>query len=92
VRVWGRGFGLFRNLFWAVIVGGLTGLVASSVSPTKKGATTDVVLGMVGAFLGGVFLSFIRFGVPRLFGVLIFQVVGALVLILVGRMVIDQGK
>lgn len=82
------GFIALRNLFLSVVIGGLTGLIVSSVSPTKRGTTMDIVLGMVGAFLGSVFLTLLRGGVPKVavFGVLFAQIIGALVLILFARL------
>lgn len=76
----------FRNFFLSLIVGALTGFVVSSISPSKKGATLDVILGVVGAFLGGLFLNILKVGPTRFFGLLLFQVLGALLVVGLGRL------
>jgi len=87
-------FAAWRNLFLALLVGTVVGLIINSSSPSKKGGTAEVILGILGAFLGSVFLSLLRGGLPKvgLVGVLVFQTIGAIILVLIGRALTDVGK
>lgn len=80
------GFLFFRNLLLAVFVGLLTGVVTEAVSSRKKGKSQDLSLGIGGAILATLGLALLRGGI-RLIPLLIVQFVGALLLILVGRLV-----
>ena len=79
------GFIFLRNLVSAILVGLLTGLLIGSLWPPKKEKSTDVILGIIGAILGGLFLAFLGGG-ARLVSALIFQFIGALIVILLNRL------
>ena len=82
-----------RNFFLSLIAGGIVGAIIAIILPTKKGASLDIVLGVVGGFLGNLFLRFFRAGMPAgFFGATFIQAIGALVLILIGRLIMDGKK
>lgn len=87
-------FAAWRNLFLAFLVGTVVGLISNASSPSKKGGAVDVLLGILGAFLENVFLTLLRGGLPKigLIGVLLFQTIGAIILVLVGRSLTGVGK
>jgi uncharacterized membrane protein YeaQ/YmgE (transglycosylase-associated protein family) len=49
--------GTFMNILIWLVVGGLIGWAASTVMRTREGILLNVVVGIVGAALGGWFLS-----------------------------------
>lgn len=75
-------------LLW-VILGGIAGWLASLVMGSNEGIVADVVLGVVGGVVGG--FLFNLFGAPGVTGFniysLIVAVIGAVVLIGIGRMI-----
>jgi uncharacterized membrane protein YeaQ/YmgE (transglycosylase-associated protein family) len=72
-----------RNLVVSLIVGLLVGLITSAIS-SKKG-NNDVILGILGAILAALVLAFLSRGI-LLVPTVIVQTIGALVLILLGRL------
>ena len=87
-----RGVGLvfIRNFILAVFVGLITGLITGSLCPPKKGKSEDWAWGIGGAVLASLLLAFLRGG-PRLIPLLVVQLIGSLLLILVGRLM-REGK
>ena len=74
-------------LLW-IVLGGLAGWIASLIMKSDQGIVTDVVLGIVGAIIGGFIMSFLgQAGVTGLnIYRLVVAVVGSVVLIALGRM------
>jgi len=70
-----------------IIFGGIVGLVASMVMGGENGLLIDIILGIVGAVLGGWIMSFFDKGGVSGFNVYSFLValLGAVVLIAVAR-------
>jgi len=75
-------------LLW-IILGALAGWIASMIMKTGHGFIGDVILGIIGAFIGGFIMNF--FGQSGVTGVnfysLIVAVIGAVVLIALGRLI-----
>jgi uncharacterized membrane protein YeaQ/YmgE (transglycosylase-associated protein family) len=73
-------------LLW-IIFGGIVGLLASVLMKSDHGLIYDVVLGIVGAFIGGIIMNFL--GQPGVTGFnlysLVVAIVGAIILIVIGR-------
>ncbi len=71
-----------------IVLGALAGLVASWVMGSSTGLLMDVILGIVGAFLGGFLMNL--FGASGVTGFnlysLLVSVLGAIVLIGIARM------
>ncbi len=75
-------------LLW-IVLGGLAGWIASIIMASSHGVLEDIILGIVGAFIGGFIMN--SFGQPGVTGFnfysLIIAVVGAVILIFLGRAV-----
>lgn len=76
------------NLLLWIILGAISGWVASIITRSGTSTVMDVILGIVGALVGGLILSL--FGQPgvtgfNLYSVLV-SILGAVVLIYIGRM------
>lgn len=84
-----KGFLFFRNLLTSVLVGLLTGLLTGVIWPKKKGGSSDIVLGILGAILATFTLALLKGGV-RLVPLLVLQLIGSLVLILLGRLLVSE--
>ena len=80
-------------LAW-IIVGGIAGWLASSVMHSRLGLVMDIVVGIVGAFIGGFLLSAV--GAPGVTGFTLWSIVvsfiGAVVLLGLVRMVTGRGR
>ncbi len=76
-------------LLW-IILGGLSGWLASIIMKAPNGVLMDVVLGIIGGVIGGFLMSI--FGQPGITGFNIYSVivsvVGAVVLIWLGRVIL----
>ena len=74
-------------LLW-IVLGALAGWIADIIMKSSHGMIEDIVLGIVGAFVGGLVMNF--FGQPGVTGFniysLIVAVIGAIVLIFIGRL------
>ena len=74
-------------LLW-IVLGALAGWIADIIMKSSHGMIEDIVLGIVGAFVGGLVMNF--FGQPGVTGFniysLIVAVIGAIVLIFLGRL------
>ena len=80
------------NILLWLILGALAGWVASLIVKTDQGISLDIVVGIVGAFLGGfVFNLFGAAGVTgfNIYSILV-AVVGAVVLLLVLKLVLGR--
>jgi uncharacterized membrane protein YeaQ/YmgE (transglycosylase-associated protein family) len=70
-----------------IILGGLAGALASNLSGAEHGCLMNVILGIIGAFIGGVIFSFL--GGSGVTGCniwsLVVATVGAMVVIVLGR-------
>ncbi len=75
-------------LLW-VILGALAGWVADMVMASSHGTIEDIILGIIGAFVGGFVMNFFGFSGVTGFNVysLLVAVVGAIVLIALGRLI-----
>jgi uncharacterized membrane protein YeaQ/YmgE (transglycosylase-associated protein family) len=76
------------DLLFMIILGALAGWIASMIMHSAHGVLMDVVLGIVGAVVGGLIMGlFGQSGVTgfNLYSILV-AIVGAIVLIAIGRM------
>ena len=75
------------NVILWIVFGAIAGWVASMVTACNHGVVEDVVLGVIGAFVGGFIMNF--FGQAGVTGFNLYSVVvavlGAAVLIVLGR-------
>lgn len=76
------------NILVWIIFGALAGWIADVVMRSNHGVLEDIILGIVGAFLGGVVMNALgQSGVTgfNLYSIIV-AVVGAAVIIFIGRM------
>lgn len=74
-------------IFW-IIIGGLAGWIANNIMKGgSQGLLSNIIVGIVGAFVGGWLFSALNIIPSGLIGSLITAVVGAIVLIYVLRLV-----
>ncbi len=77
------------NILLWIVLGALAGWIAGAITGSSKGLVTNIVVGIVGAFLGG--WLFNQFGASGVTGFnlpsLLVAVVGAIVLLLIVRLV-----
>jgi uncharacterized membrane protein YeaQ/YmgE (transglycosylase-associated protein family) len=82
--------GIINIIAW-IIVGGIAGWIASMIAgqDARQGWVTNVIVGIVGAFIGGLILSFLGFGPltgPFRLETLIAAIIGAVILLFIVRM------
>jgi uncharacterized membrane protein YeaQ/YmgE (transglycosylase-associated protein family) len=70
----------------AIIIGGFAGWLAERVMASQMGVFMNILLGMIGAALGGFLFRLLGFAVAGWLGYLIAGFVGACILIWLGRM------
>ena len=72
-------------IIW-IIVGGVAGLLAAAVVRSHIGIVGAVIVGIIGAFIGGWIFSLFNLSVePNIIGQIITAFVGAVVLLLIVR-------
>ena len=72
-------------MLWGIILGGVAGWIASLLMGGKKGLLRYIILGIVGGFVGNILAGALGLGARNSLGSIIISVVGACVIILVGR-------
>jgi len=81
----------FHNLLWFLIVGGAAGWLASLlVQGGGMGIIADIVVGILGACVGGWLIGFFNLGVWGFWGEFLMWVLGAVILIVVFRALIGK--
>ena len=75
-------------ILW-VILGAVAGWIADMIMKSDHGVIEDIILGVVGAFVGGFILNFLGQSGVTGFNIysLIVAVIGAVVLIFLGRLI-----
>jgi uncharacterized membrane protein YeaQ/YmgE (transglycosylase-associated protein family) len=76
-----EGFGIITS----ILIGGLAGWIAEKVMKFDTGLIMNIVLGIVGAFLGNFLLGLVGVGLGGFLGQLIVAIVGACILIALYR-------
>ena len=84
----GKGGGGFMNILLWIIFGALAGWIAAWIMGREQGFGMDVILGIVGAIVGGFIMRSIGADDVSGFNIysLLVAIVGAIILIAVGRM------
>ncbi len=79
-------------LLW-VVVGGIAGFLANAVARGGYGLGGDIVIGVVGAFIGGWLFHSMRWHAPLtgLAGTIVIAFIGAVILLVVLRMLRSSG-
>ncbi|MCW5849888.1 MAG: GlsB/YeaQ/YmgE family stress response membrane protein [Anaerolineae bacterium] len=81
--------GTLGNLIWWIVLGGLAGWIASMIMGTNRqqGLLMDIVVGIVGAIIGGYLVSLVGLGTGGFIWSLLVAVLGAVILLWIMRMV-----
>lgn len=69
------------SIIGAVIIGILAGWIAEQVMGREHGLITNLIVGVVGAFLGALIASMLNIGFAGFWGSLLISTVGAIVLL-----------
>ena len=78
---------IIGNLIWWVVVGLIAGWAAGKIMKGGGyGAVMDIVLGMVGAVVGGWLMSLLGVHAGGLIGTIIVAIIGAVILIWITRL------
>jgi uncharacterized membrane protein YeaQ/YmgE (transglycosylase-associated protein family) len=75
------------TVVWWLLVGLVAGLLASFIMRGGYGILMDIVIGIVGAFLGGFLASLLGISYSGIGWTIFFAVIGAIILIAILRMV-----
>ena len=82
------------SFIWMIIVGLVAGLLARAIKPGSDpmGWIMTIVLGIVGAMLGGFLASLIGINADGGFTGLIFSVIGAIILLFLCEMIVNKRR
>jgi uncharacterized membrane protein YeaQ/YmgE (transglycosylase-associated protein family) len=69
------------SIFGAIVIGILAGWIAEQVMGRRHGLITNLVVGVIGAFLGGFLANILGIGFAGFWGSLLVSAVGAIVLL-----------
>lgn len=77
------------DLIWWIVLGALAGWIASMIMGTNRqqGLLMDIVVGIVGAIIGGYVVSLFGLGTGGFIWSLLVAVLGAVILLWIMRMV-----
>lgn len=77
------------HFLWSIICGAIIGAIAGSIMNSKGGFIRNVVIGMVGSSFGGWIAHLIGiYSYGKIFGIIV-DIVGACLLIWIGRKIFD---
>ncbi|GAF55747.1 putative membrane protein [Psychrobacter sp. JCM 18901] len=82
------------SFIWMIIVGLVAGLLARAIKPGNDpmGWIMTIVLGIVGAMLGGFLAGLIGINADGGFTGLIFSVIGAIILLFLYEMIVSKRR
>ena len=82
------------SFIWMIIVGLVAGLLARAIKPGNDpmGWIMTIVLGIVGALLGGFIAGLIGINADGGFTGLIFSVIGAIILLFIYEMIMNKRR
>ena len=82
------------SFIWMIIVGLVAGLLARAIKPGNDpmGWIMTIVLGIVGAMLGGFIAGLIGINADGGFTGLIFSVIGAIILLFINEMIMSKRR
>tara|TARA_R110002051_G_scaffold21802_3_gene57293 strand:- start:829 stop:1083 length:255 start_codon:yes stop_codon:yes gene_type:complete len=82
------------SFIWMIIVGLVAGLLARAIKPGSDpmGWIMTIILGIVGAMLGGFVASLIGINADGGFTGLIFSVIGAIILLFIYEMIMSRRR
>jgi uncharacterized membrane protein YeaQ/YmgE (transglycosylase-associated protein family) len=78
-----EGYGILATIF----IGAVAGWVASKITEERHGLITRIVVGVIGAFVGGRLADVLNTPVHGLFGTMIASIIGAVIVLYLWRVV-----
>lgn len=77
-----------QTLVPIIVIGGLSGWIASAITRSSNGIITNIILGIVGAFIGKYLFGILGITIAAgILGTIISSVSGAVILILILRLI-----
>ena len=73
------------GLIWSIIIGALAGAIATGIMNERSSWIKNIILGILGGFVGGWLFRLIGFTATGIFGSIVVSVVGACICIWIGR-------
>lgn len=80
------------TVVWWVVIGLIAGLLASTLTGRRGGALSDIILGILGAFVGGFVFSILGLGTLNILGTILSATLGAVLIILLLRVFSYSGR
>lgn len=78
------------DLIWGIIFGAIAGGIASSIMKEKSSTIKNIVLGLLGGFVGGWLFNLVGLSASGFIGRLIVTVIGACICIWGGRALTEK--
>ncbi|BBB90628.1 MAG TPA: GlsB/YeaQ/YmgE family stress response membrane protein [Methylomusa anaerophila] len=84
---------MLGNAIWFLIIGAIAGWAAGKLTRGQGfGLWVDMILGIVGAYIGGFALSMLGFAAYGTIGQLITSIIGAVLVLWISRLFVDTTK
>ena len=78
---------------WWIVIGGIAGFLASLiVNKGGEGIIGDIVLGIIGAFVGGEIINVLHIGGGGLIWSILVATVGAVIVLIIYHMIVGKGR
>lgn len=71
----------------SILLGAVSGWIASKIMKTGGGIIRNVILGIIGGFVGGLVFGLIGIGANNYLGTIVISVVGACIVIFVAKLI-----
>lgn len=73
------------GIIWSIIIGAIAGCIATAVMQENTSWVKNIILGILGGFVGGALFGLIGFNANGTIARLIISIVGACICIWIGR-------
>ena len=80
------------GLIWSLILGAIAGFIATGIMHENTSWIKNILLGIVGGFVGGLVFRLVGMTAHGTIANLIVSIVGACICIWLGRILFSQGK
>ena len=77
---------MLGNIIIALLIGAVSGWLASILMGTKGGLIKNIILGVIGGFVGGAIFNLLELSINGYLGTIVTSVVGACVVIFVAKL------
>ena len=87
------GHGFIVSLIIWIVIGVVAGFLASKiVNKSGEGLVRDLILGLVGSFVGGLIMSLVGIHAGGLFGSIVVATIGAILVLVIYHKLIGGGR